>query len=204
MFLVFIPTPYVDASSAWSFRNKWHRDLRRRGGHDRRALLRRRSARSSGSYTQRQQRLSTSLRLTRCSSRSFTTLVFNANPLLRYDGYYILSDFLEIPNLRQKSTEYSMGLIKRHVFGVKLQQPLPPPLQRFWLFLYAVCQLDLPHVRRRRHHPAGRVPDSDSRRLHGASAAWSPGSVRRSSRSLNTSPSSRNFTASASAPRCSP
>jgi putative peptide zinc metalloprotease protein len=69
---------------------------------------------------------------------SFTTIVFNANPLLRYDGYYILSDFLEIPNLRQKSTEYSMGLIKRHLFGVKLQQPLPPVLQRFWLFAYAV------------------------------------------------------------------
>ena len=34
---------------------------------------------------------------------SVSTLVFNANPLLRYDGYYILSDFLEIPNLSQKS-----------------------------------------------------------------------------------------------------
>jgi putative peptide zinc metalloprotease protein len=58
--------------------------------------------------------------------------------LLRYDGYYILSDFLEIPNLRQKSTDYAIGLIKRHIFGVKLQQPLPPPLQRAWLFLYAI------------------------------------------------------------------
>src|SRR5205823_4523930 len=64
---------------------------------------------------------------------SVTTIVFNANPLLRYDGYYILSDFLEIPNLRQKSTEYTLGLIKRHVFRLKLQQPLPPSLQRFWL-----------------------------------------------------------------------
>src|ERR1019366_6880534 len=70
---------------------------------------------------------------------SFTTIVFNANPLLRYDGYYILSDFLEIPNLRQKSSEYTMGLLKRHVFGVKLQQPLPPVLQRFWLFAYSVA-----------------------------------------------------------------
>ncbi len=30
--------------------------------------------------------------------------MFNANPLLRYDGYYILSDILEIPNLRQKAS----------------------------------------------------------------------------------------------------
>src|SRR5205085_4745181 len=69
---------------------------------------------------------------------SFTTVVFNANPLLRYDGYYILSDFLEIRNLRQKSTEYTMGLLKRHVFRVKATQPLPPVLQRFWLFTYCI------------------------------------------------------------------
>src|ERR1019366_483690 len=43
-----------------------------------------------------------------------------------------------IPNLRQKSTEYAMGLIKRHVFGVKATQPLPPVPQRFWLFFYAI------------------------------------------------------------------
>ena len=69
---------------------------------------------------------------------SVTTIIFNANPLLRYDGYYILSDWLEIPNLRQKSQEYSLGLIKRHVFRVKQQQPLPPLVQRFWLLAYYV------------------------------------------------------------------
>ena len=72
---------------------------------------------------------------------SFTTIVFNANPLLRYDGYYILSDFLEIPQSpAERAIEYTMGLLEsRHIFGIKLQQPLPPVLQRFWLFMYAVC-----------------------------------------------------------------
>ena len=70
---------------------------------------------------------------------SVSTLIFNANPLLRYDGYYILSDVLEIPNLRQKSTEYSLGLIKRHIFRLKLQQPLPPVGQRFWLLTYSIA-----------------------------------------------------------------
>ena len=36
----------------------------------------------------------------------FSTLVFNGNPLLRYDGYYILADWLEIPNLAQRANEY--------------------------------------------------------------------------------------------------
>jgi putative peptide zinc metalloprotease protein len=68
----------------------------------------------------------------------FTTVIFNANPLLRYDGYYMLSDFLEIPNLQMRSREYLMGLIKRHVWRLKLQQPLPPPGQRVLLFVYGI------------------------------------------------------------------
>jgi putative peptide zinc metalloprotease protein len=67
-----------------------------------------------------------------------TTVIFNANPLLRYDGYYMLSDFLEIPNLQQKAREYLFGLVKRHVFRVKATQPLPPPWQRFQLFVYGI------------------------------------------------------------------
>jgi putative peptide zinc metalloprotease protein len=69
---------------------------------------------------------------------SVSTIIFNANPLLRYDGYYMLSDFLEIPNLQQKSKEYALGLIKRHIFRVKATQPLPPPLQRAWLLGYSI------------------------------------------------------------------
>src|SRR4029078_12468643 len=64
---------------------------------------------------------------------SVTTVIFNANPLLRYDGYYMLSDYLEIPNLQRKSREYLLGLIKRHVFRIKATQPLPPPWQRVLL-----------------------------------------------------------------------
>ncbi len=69
---------------------------------------------------------------------SVSTVLFNANPLLRYDGYYILSDFLEIPNLQQKSKDYSWGIIKRHVFRIKQTQPLPPVRQRVWMFCYWV------------------------------------------------------------------
>ena len=36
---------------------------------------------------------------------SISTVIFNGNPLLRYDGYYVLADITEIPNLRQKATQ---------------------------------------------------------------------------------------------------
>jgi len=46
-----------------------------------------------------------------------TTLTFNANPLLRFDGYYILSDLIEIPNLRQRANAYVGYLMERYAFG---------------------------------------------------------------------------------------
>ena len=136
MFLVFIPTPYVDASTAWQFPNKWHRIFVGAAGMIVELFFASLCAFvwisvDPGSLVGK-------LTFNAMLVASVTTIIFNANPLLRYDGYYILSDFLEIPNLRQKSTEYAMGLIKRHLFRVKLQQPLPPMLQRFWLFTYAV------------------------------------------------------------------
>jgi putative peptide zinc metalloprotease protein len=136
MFLVFIPTPYVDASSAWSFPNKWARIFVGSAGMIVELFFAALMA-FVWKYTATTE-LINQLAFNAMLVASVTTLIFNANPLLRYDGYYILSDYLEIPNLRQKSTEYTMGLIKRHLFRVKLQQPLPPLLQRFWLFFYAV------------------------------------------------------------------
>ena len=44
-----------------------------------------------------------------------STLLFNGNPLLRFDGYYILADLLEIPNLAQRSTRYLGYLGHRHI-----------------------------------------------------------------------------------------
>lgn len=55
---------------------------------------------------------------------SFSTLVFNANPLLRYDGYYILSDLVEVPNLRQKGQAALQQVLARWFLGSS-----PPPGQ---------------------------------------------------------------------------
>ena len=46
-----------------------------------------------------------------------STVLFNANPLLRFDGYYMLMDYLEIPNLRARATTYLIYLCERYLFG---------------------------------------------------------------------------------------
>ena len=53
-----------------------------------------------------------------------STLLFNGNPLLRYDGYYVLADWLEIPNLAHRSTSYLGYLLQRYLFG--LDQAMSP------------------------------------------------------------------------------
>ena len=52
------------------------------------------------------------------------TVLFNGNPLMRYDGYFILADLLEIPNLAQRGWEYVQYLVKRHAWGIEgVQSP---------------------------------------------------------------------------------
>ena len=50
---------------------------------------------------------------------SVSTVLFNANPLLRYDGYYMLADYLEMPNLRARAHTYISYLCERYLFGCR-------------------------------------------------------------------------------------
>jgi hypothetical protein len=53
-----------------------------------------------------------------------TTVFMNANPLIPLDGYYALSDYLEVPNLRQRASGYLGWLVKSKLF--RLEFPKPP------------------------------------------------------------------------------
>lgn len=70
---------------------------------------------------------------------SVSTVVFNANPLMRYDGYYMLADWMEIPNLRDRSNKFLMRLVQEHCLGIELPPEQHMELGRRILFVsYAV------------------------------------------------------------------
>lgn len=72
---------------------------------------------------------------------SVTTIFFNANPLMRFDGYYILSDWLEIPNLRERSLKFVSGKFRRLFFGKEVAEQVKTPevlRQSRALAIYAV------------------------------------------------------------------
>ena len=68
-----------------------------------------------------------------------STLFLNGNPLIRFDGYYVLSDWLEMPNLGDRSIRYLTYLIKRHLLGIKNQSAQENTRgEKIWLAIYAI------------------------------------------------------------------
>ncbi|HUO07081.1 MAG TPA: PqqD family peptide modification chaperone [Phycisphaerae bacterium] len=71
-------------------------------------------------------------------SCSVATLFFNANPLLRYDGYYFLADLLEIPNLMTKGRQLVGCYLQKYLLGMKPEMP-PDQKRAKWLVTYAIA-----------------------------------------------------------------
>lgn len=68
-----------------------------------------------------------------------TTLLFNANPLLKFDGYYLLQDALDIPNLAARSSVWLTYLFKRHALGLtQLVKPSVSRSESRWLMVYGL------------------------------------------------------------------
>jgi putative peptide zinc metalloprotease protein len=71
---------------------------------------------------------------------SIGTLAFNLNPLLRLDGYYLLSDWLDIPNLRQKAEQLTRRFFAQFFFGLPVADDPMLPRSNRWAFVgYAVA-----------------------------------------------------------------
>jgi putative peptide zinc metalloprotease protein len=69
-----------------------------------------------------------------------STILFNGNPLLRFDGYYILADLVEIPNLAQRSTRYLGYLLQRYIFGIEdAESPVTAPGECAWFVGYGIA-----------------------------------------------------------------
>lgn len=137
MFLVFVPLPYVDASSAWAFRKKWRRAIVGMSG----VMVELAGAAiaviiwantSTGTLH--------IIAYNIIFVASISTLLFNGNPLLRFDAYYVLSDLVEIPNLSQRSKSYIYYLVKKYCWKLKgTQNPANSPGEMIWFIFYGVA-----------------------------------------------------------------
>jgi putative peptide zinc metalloprotease protein len=137
MLLVFMPVPYVDASSSWAFRSKWQRAFVGAAGMYVEIAV---AAVAAIVWANTGPGPVNAIAYNVILIASITTLLFNGNPLLRFDGYYILVDLLEAPNLYQRSKEYLYYLVKRYAYGVRRpRNPAHTAGERFWLPTYGVA-----------------------------------------------------------------
>jgi putative peptide zinc metalloprotease protein len=139
MFLVFTPLPYMDATSSWFFQSRWQRMLVGSAGMLVDFFF---AAVAAIIWSQTGDVLLHTLAFNVMAVASISSFVFNANPLIRFDAYYILSDLLEIPNLAQRSRQQWIYWIEKYFFAV--EHSVSPSLsskEAFWLSLYAVASL---------------------------------------------------------------
>jgi putative peptide zinc metalloprotease protein len=137
MLLVFTPVPYVDASGASAFRRRSQRVAVGVAGIVAELFL---AAIAMYLWATVESGAVRALAFNVIVISSVTTLAFNANPLLRFDGYYILADLLEIPNLGQRSTRYIGYLLERYVIGRREAEPPEATAgERAWLLTYGVA-----------------------------------------------------------------
>jgi len=116
MLLVFTPLPYMDATSSWSFRSRWQRAFVGAAGMIMEIFV---AALATFVWAYAGQGTLGSLAYNIMFIASVSTVLFNGNPLLRFDGYYILSDLLDIPNLSSRAMKHLRHLVERHAFGYK-------------------------------------------------------------------------------------
>jgi putative peptide zinc metalloprotease protein len=136
MFLVFAPVPYVDSSASAAFTSRYRRAIVGAAGMMVELML------ASGAlyvWLVVEPGLLRAIAFNVMLIAGASTLVVNGNPLLRYDGYYILSDLIEIPNLAQRGQQYWRYLIDRYLLGAReLEAPAETPGERRWLIPYTV------------------------------------------------------------------
>ena len=137
MLLVLAPIPYVDASAAGAFRSKWRRALVGAAGILVELFL---AGIAMFLWVAVEPGLLRSIACNVVVVAGASTLFLNGNPLLRYDGYYVLADLIEIPNLGNRSNQYWQWLAKRHLFGVShFERPLASAGERRWFLFYGAA-----------------------------------------------------------------
>jgi putative peptide zinc metalloprotease protein len=119
MLLVFSPVPYVDATASWSFRERRRRMCVGAAGMYVELFI---ASLAVFVWANTGAGMLNSVAYNIIFVASVSTLLFNLNPLLRFDGYYILSDLAGAPNLHQRSRQQACSWAEQVLFGV----PDPP------------------------------------------------------------------------------
>jgi putative peptide zinc metalloprotease protein len=135
MLLVLTPCLYCNVSDSWMLPSKWKRAAIGAAGIYVEVVL---ASLCTFIWWFTDTGLLNNLCLNVMFISSVSTILFNANPLLRYDGYYILADLMEIPNLRQKATTILSQKTAQWFLGIEPpEDPFLPQRNQVFFALYS-------------------------------------------------------------------
>lgn len=136
IFVIFMPVPYVDATYSYRFTSKWVRALVAATGVMAELFL---GALALYTWLNVESGLISAFAYNVIIIAGVSSLLINGNPLMKYDGYYVLSDLIEIPNLAQRAQQYWVYLSDRYLFGaIEAKPPLGYEKERGWLLIYGL------------------------------------------------------------------
>ena len=136
MFLVFAPVPYCDSSSAAAFRDKYRRAAVGAAGMAVELFL---AGLAMFVWVTVEPGPLRAVAYNVMIVAGISTLLVNGNPLLRFDGYYILSDLIEIPNLAQRGQKYWTWICDRYLYGAReLEAPPETAAELRWMLPFTV------------------------------------------------------------------
>ena len=139
MLLMFAPMPYVDATAAWGFRSRAQRMLVGAAGVVAELGL---AAVAALVWANTAPGTLNALAHNVIFAASVSTLVFNLNPLVRFDGYHILVDLVGVPNLFERSRAQLRFLAEHFILRLRQAQPVAHNRSEALLLpLYGVASL---------------------------------------------------------------
>ena len=137
MLLVLTPCLYCNVSDSWMLPNKWHRAAIGAAGMYVELML---ASTATFLWWFTEPGMINHLCLRIMFISSVSTVLFNANPLLRFDGYYILADVIEIPNLRQKASSVLNHYLCTWCLGMEMpEDPFMPKRNQAFFAMYTIA-----------------------------------------------------------------
>lgn len=132
--MLFFPVPYIDASAASSFRSKTRRATVSLMGILAELTM---AGFAYWYWVGASEGWLREVAFAIMFTCAVSTVLANANPLMKFDGYYVLTDWLESPNLAQRSTEYWKYIGLRYIYGASgVLAPIVGRGERWWLIGY--------------------------------------------------------------------
>ena len=136
MFMLFTPVPYVDASTSYSFQSKWRRAVVGAAGILVETFL---AGLAMYVWALTEEGIVRAIAFNVMVIAGVSTVIINGNPLLKYDGYYVLTDLIEMPNLAARGAKYLTYLTDKYLLGAKqLQAGAETSSERAWFVGYTI------------------------------------------------------------------